>query len=112
MTLRRIWPDEAIAEPLVWTALAWGGRRDLALMKRLSGAENLQRLVDDERIDSREGIIRGAIEHPEILQRHILETDDFPEGTLLKLSVGDLPAIRTPRCIVVPIWRLLTCRNC
>ena len=66
--ISQVWPDEAMAEPLVWTALAWGGRRDLNLIKHLSAGENLQRLFRARLVESREGIIRGAIEHPEIIR--------------------------------------------
>lgn len=30
-----VWPNEAAQDPIVWTALAWGGRRDLEIMRRL-----------------------------------------------------------------------------
>jgi hypothetical protein len=92
-----IWPDEAISQQFVWTALAWGGRRDLDLINRLKNAENLQRLLHFKRINCREGISRGEIDYHEILQRHILETEDFPEGTFLKLSIGDLPNNNNPK---------------
>lgn len=92
----RIWPDEAISEPHVWTSLAWGGRRDLAFIQRLSAADSLQRLALGKRVVSREGIIRGPLELDEIVGRHILEAEDFPEGTLLRLSVERLPVNEDP----------------
>ncbi len=95
--ISRIWPEEAASQPYVWTALAWGGRRDLALIKRLGVEENLQKLFREKRVDSREGIIRGAIEHREILERHIIEEEDFPDGTLLVLSVEGLPVNQNPK---------------
>src|SRR5208283_5009283 len=47
--ISRIWPEEAASEPYVWTALAWGGRRDLELVRRLSVEENLERLFRERR---------------------------------------------------------------
>jgi hypothetical protein len=95
--ISRIWPEEAALQPHAWTALAWGGRRDLTLIKRLSVEENLQKLFRKKLVRSREGIIRGAIEHREILQRHILKADDFPDGTVLTLSVEGLPVNTNPK---------------
>ncbi len=95
--ISQIWPEEAASQPHVWTALAWGGRRDLALIKRLGAEENLQKLFREKRVDSREGLIRGAIEHREILERHIIEEEDFPDGTLLALSVEGLPVNQNPK---------------
>jgi hypothetical protein len=54
-------PQEAAADPLVWSALTWGGRRDLELVRRLgSDFDTLADAVASEAWESREGFIRGA----------------------------------------------------
>lgn len=40
--LNWVWPEEAANDPVIWPALMWGGRRDLALIRRLKNeAETL-----------------------------------------------------------------------
>jgi hypothetical protein len=96
--ISRIWPDEAIGQPLVWTALAWGGRRDLHLVQRLSRMSSLEKRVKSGIAICRNGIERGSktIRHSEIIGRRILETRDFPEGTFLFLDPSDLPVNENP----------------
>ncbi|MEI2422772.1 hypothetical protein V6O07_21010, partial [Arthrospira platensis SPKY2] len=54
-----IYPQEAIQDSLVWTALMWGGRRDLALVRRLSQGQNFEKLERAKIAIKRQGIIRG-----------------------------------------------------
>jgi hypothetical protein len=91
--ISRIWPDEAAAEPLVWTALAWGGRRDLAFMKKLLAFDSLATLETKGIITRRKGIVRGDGRKtiPELKGKHILETSSFPESTFLFLRATTLP---------------------
>jgi len=91
--ISRIWPDEAIAEPLVWTALAWGGRRDLSLMRKLQGYDALASLEAKGVISRRKGIVRGDERKAlsGIKGKRILEASTFPESTFLWLSASSLP---------------------
>jgi hypothetical protein len=91
--LSRIWPDEAATDPNVWTALAWGGRRDLALIRRLSLFNNLAKYQKRHIVKSREGVIRGDRGKPQaaILECPLLETEDFPASTALFLRANLLP---------------------
>ena len=86
--ISRIWPDEAATEALVWTALAWGGRRDLAFIRKLRGARSLKQLDDKKIIDRRKGIVRGnrLKRQPLLRNRYILETPDFPVNSFLQLE--------------------------
>jgi hypothetical protein len=90
--ISRVLPDEAAFEPHVWTALAWGGRRDWALIKSLQGRDTLLKL-DNDGIRRRKGIVRGNEQKPlpAITNRRILETTNFPEGTFLYLDAQKLP---------------------
>jgi hypothetical protein len=97
--ISRIWPDEATADPLVWTALAWGGRRDLALVRSLSDRPSLEKIWKDHTLESREGVIRGdrMQRQQEIVGRRILEEDDFPDNAFLYLDAAQLPVNDDPQ---------------
>ena len=71
---------EAANNYVVWSALMWGGRRDLELVRRLQKRETLGDLKEKGVMATREGFIRGAgkqIEAPEILGRHFLWESEF-----------------------------------
>jgi len=97
--INHVFPDEASQEPWVWSALAWGGRRDLALVRRLNRSRNLEYLATSGEIAVREGVIRGdrKKKQEEILGQRILEAPDFPEGTFLHLNAAALPINSDPR---------------
>jgi hypothetical protein len=88
-----IYPQEAILEPLVWTALMWGGRRDFAFVKRLSNQESLAKLESRNVAVAVQGIIRGSRQkrHAAILGRRILESAQFPDGTVTHFAASQLP---------------------
>jgi len=58
-TWQTAYPVEAANDPWVWTALAWGSRRDLLFLNSLRREQNLKELEKDNNIVTREGIIRG-----------------------------------------------------
>ena len=111
-----IFPEEAASDPWVWTALLWGGRRDLELVRRLArqvmkkpvprisdrttGRDMLTTLdqLDKDVLQSRKGIVRGDRETamPAIVGRRILEDPEFPPGTFLRLRAQDLHINRDP----------------
>jgi hypothetical protein len=97
--ISRIWPEEAASNPLVWTALAWGGRRDVVLAQKLSKKPNLKQLVKSGKAICRNGIERGSgsINHATIIGWPILETTNFPEDTFLYLDASILPLNQNPR---------------
>ncbi len=43
--------DEAASDPLVWTTLFWGGRRDLSLIRKLGRLHNLDKLEREKSAD-------------------------------------------------------------
>lgn len=92
-------PDEAAHDRHVWTALMWGGRRDLELVRRLSQHASLAQLEDQSNVKAREGIIRGNRRKRQeaILGRRILEQEaEFPQGAFFELRAADLPINRNP----------------
>lgn len=93
-----IYPQEAIIDPLVWTALMWGGRRDLNLVRRLSRLNNLTHLESNNIAITSQGIIRGTHKkrYEELLNRRVLETTNFPDNTLIHLKKEDFPINQDP----------------
>lgn len=97
--------EDAISEPWVWTALLWGGPRDLELLQRLRQRPSLAKVIDKHH--RRVGIMRGGGERqPSLLDRRILETPDFPPGTFLRLRATDLPNNKDDRINVSGSKRL------
>lgn len=86
-------PKEVIAEPWVWAALAWGGKRDRALLRRLRDFPNLQELENKRVIKTRRGVERGDKKkaQPELKGRRYLSTPEFPQHSLFKLNANVLP---------------------
>ncbi len=116
-------PFEAANDSIIWCALMWGGRRDYALAKRLRGNDSLSKQLASRSIKKRQGIIRGdrAKTQDEILNRRILNAEEFPPGTLgrvnpLALPVNDDPEVHSrdstdfgafdlPQFIIKQGWR-------
>lgn len=95
--VQAVYPDEAASDPWVWTALLWGGRRDLELVHRLARRPRLDALAEGV-LHKRLGIVRGnrLKPEPDIIDRHILDAPKFPKGTFLRLRAGDLPKNEDP----------------
>ena len=93
-----IYPQEAITDPLIWTALMWGGRRDLNLIRRLSRFNNLTQLENNNIAITSQGIIRGTNKqrYNHLLNRRILETKNFPKNTSICISKNDFSINQDP----------------
>jgi len=85
--------DEAINEPWVWSALMWGSRRDVSLIRRLREKNTISSLELKEKIKTREGLIRGNRKRsdPELEDKPILEKPNFPSDVFLSLIAENLP---------------------
>ena len=97
--INKIYPYEAATDQYVWSALMWGGRRDLAFIRRLHQQNNLLTLETNDIAKTRRGIIRGGgrkHRHEAILNRRILKDAQFPDGTFLYLKTKDLPSNQDP----------------
>ncbi len=90
---------EVLSDRNVLTALLWGGRRDLALLSKLSSLTTLQEKKDRGAVVTREGVIRGnrGKEQTAILQRKILESPNFPDDAFLSLDPETLPTNTDPK---------------
>ncbi|EAW34833.1 class I SAM-dependent DNA methyltransferase [Lyngbya sp. PCC 8106] len=93
-----IYPQEAIANPLVWTALMWGGRRDLSLLRRLNQESSIEKLKNRGIVKTRQGIIRSdrSKQQKNIIGKQILESKKFPDSTFLFLEAKSLPVNNDP----------------
>ena len=100
--------QEAIDDPVVWTILLLGQRRDVTLIRRLRRQATLRKLKAKKRgkakegqvLLTREGIIRGSTnqrDEPAIVDRKMLEKANFPEFESLLLDADALPTNRDPR---------------
>ena len=96
--IREVYLREAVEDSVIWSALMWGGRRDLALLRRMRERYTLSKYESMEKIAKRQGIIRGnrKIERRSIVGRPMLENEDFPDDVFLLLSPGTLDRNRDP----------------
>ena len=86
-------PKEAADDPRVWSALMWGGRRDLALTRALRARDTLGKREADDAVVARFGVIWGDEQrqpYPEILDRPLLESDAPLGKCFLRLRAEDL----------------------
>jgi len=90
---------EATSEPEVWSALMWGGRRDLVLVRGLKQKQNLANLLSTGHIRKRQGIIRGDRKKNQstIVGRRILKTNAVPAGSFLFIDPDRLPRNEDPQ---------------
>jgi hypothetical protein len=90
--IHHIRPAEAVSEPVVWTALIWGQRRDLALLRRLREVPSIAARKKSGELAIREGVIRGNRErHQEFLVgKRWLRRSDFPKNPLEPIRAGTL----------------------
>ena len=102
--INTIYPQEAVTDSLVWTALMWGGRRDLALVRKLNQLNTLAKLESSKIAVSTQGIIRGNRKerYEALLGRRILKGGKFPNTTFLYLKtelldINDDPYAERPR---------------
>lgn len=90
--VNKVYPQEASTNPLVWTVLMWGGRRDFSFVRRLREYNSLLKLERDKVAITREGIVRGQKnkkEQPAVLSRRIINSSKFIRRNLLKFDPSD-----------------------
>jgi hypothetical protein len=93
-----IYPQEAITDPLVWTVLMWGGRRDLSLVRRLNQESSIEKLKSRGIAKTRQGVKRGNRRklQNDILNKRILKSTKFPNQSFLYLNAQILPINNDP----------------
>lgn len=95
-----IYPDEATNDPWVWTALMWGGRRDLIFVRQMSQKQTLAKLRKKRIAKTRQGVIRGdkSKNQQEIVGRRLFDATKFPMDTFIYLDADKLDVNYDP-CI-------------
>lgn len=91
-----VYPEEAIKDHLVWTVLAWGGRRDLALIRKLRRRpfSTIEDLEKKGHVRVRNGFKRGMLrakEHPESQNIPILESHEIWENLPIVVDYNQFP---------------------
>jgi hypothetical protein len=96
--INTIHPQEVLANPLVWTALMWGGRRDLSLLRRLNQELSIDKLKSRNIAKTRQGIRRGNRKklQKNIVNKRILESTEFLNQSFLYLNAQILPINKDP----------------
>jgi hypothetical protein len=115
--------SQALRHPHIWTALAWGGWRDVELIHRLPRASSIGALKRNNIVATREGIIRGNRRKTlrSLVGKRILNTKDFAPKVFLTLDASTLPvnddpcvdgaastdftAFQVPQLVIKQSWR-------
>lgn len=99
--LNWVMPQEAARDPEVWSALTWGGRRDLELVRRLTReCDTLAKKAASGDWQSRAGFIRGADqakECHELVGIQILDSHELWDDCQIVESVDHFPCNENPR---------------
>ena len=91
-----VYPEDAVGDRLVWTVLAWGGRRDLQLIRNLQ-AKSFPKLGDLEKrgiVRIGNGFKRGiprSSKHPESWELPILEEHDIWDRLGIVAKASEFP---------------------
>jgi hypothetical protein len=93
-----VYANEVLEDPRIWTVLMWGGPRDYSLIKRLSKCPSIEKLEAGRVVRTRRGIVRGnrLKRREEILDRPLLDADDFPSHNFPFLDAATLPKNADP----------------
>ncbi len=85
-------------DPLIWTALTWGGPRDLALLNDLSRFPTISSFEKEGKLTTRWGVARGDRKklQESIVGRRLFSGHDFPDDSLLYLDAEDIPINEDP----------------
>jgi hypothetical protein len=96
--INTIYPQEAIANPLVWTALMWGGKRDLSLVRRLNQELSIEKLKSRGIAKTRQGVTKGDRRKVEnsLVNKRILESSKPLNSSFLYLNAQILPINNDP----------------
>ena len=84
--------SEAATDPLIWTILALGGRRDVNLIRRMSHLPTLSKLKAEGKVQTRMGVIPGNEEKhlPELNDKPYFAAKQFPANVFLTLDAANV----------------------
>lgn len=98
---KSIYPDSAATDSSIWSIMAWGHNRDLALIKRLRLATNLSSHEKSKSVWTTEGIHwwknpnAKPKTHDWLFDRHVLRSQNFPNESNIFLTTEKLPLNKT-----------------
>lgn len=87
-----IYPEEAAADPRVWTVFMWGGRRDYSFVQDLQRLPTLAKLREGGLVHAGAGLEWGDRqgELPQANGRRLLASPTLPEDTFVHLDTTQL----------------------
>ncbi len=93
-----VYPWEVESDPLIWSVLMWGNRRDYTFVKNLSAYTTIAQLTENGDVKKRQGIIRGNRKKKQdiILNRRIFTAKELPQEQFLTIIADDLPLNNDP----------------
>jgi len=93
-----VYPEEALEDSGIWTALMWGSRRDYSLIVKLSSFSSIAKLEQKKLVKTRVGIIWGDRSKREtaVTIRPLLDADYFPNHPFPFVDATELPVNRDP----------------
>lgn len=89
---------DAANNPVIWTALTWGGPRDVTLLKQLSRFPTVNSYKEKGLLKTRRGVIRGDRKKIQqvIVGRKLFAEHDFSQDEKLLLDVKNIPVNEDP----------------
>ncbi len=89
---------DAASDSWVWSVLAFGGQRDLALTRRLRHLATLAKLEAEGRVSTRLGVIPGDRKRllPELLGKRYLQSPQFPAEVFMHIDAEKVPRWENP----------------
>lgn len=96
--VHEIYRSDAIANPLILTALTWGSARDVALIRKLFKLPTIESYKNEGLLHTRWGIVRGDRKKVQnsIVGKKFLSSHDFPKENLLILNPENVPVNDDP----------------
>ena len=94
LDIHGILPTEAVVDSLVWSALIWGQRRDLGVLRHMREASSLDECKKSGLYASREGIIRGKqgkVFRSFLVGKRLMPNESFPSNPLQLIEAAKLP---------------------
>lgn len=91
--IHQVYASEVAEDPSVWTALTWGGPRDLALLRYLARFPTIASYEDEGALKTRWGVVRGNRKKNQeaLVGKKFFSAKDFPSDSILDLSADSVP---------------------
>ena len=94
-----VYLNEARDDTSIWSALMWGGRRDVTLIRLLREHPTMTSLQKEGRVECRQGVIRGTKRNKkqeQLVGMRLFNARRFPDAAFLYLDADPLPINNDP----------------